>query len=81
MHEFMNQDHAVAAAESFMQILMVEVEEPDTDPHDEALLGRILRGEVEPEIDTLADVEQATELSEENQGSLMTRRELLRGIC
>jgi [NiFe] hydrogenase assembly HybE family chaperone len=80
MHEFMNQDHAVAAAESFMQTLMVEVEEPDTDPHDEELLGRILRGEVEPEIDTLADTEQATAVSEENRESMITRRELLRGI-
>ncbi|MCG8489627.1 MAG: [NiFe]-hydrogenase assembly chaperone HybE [Chromatiales bacterium] len=51
MHEFMNQEHAVAAAESFMRTLMVEVEEPDTDPHDEALLGRILRGEERGEVE------------------------------
>jgi hypothetical protein len=42
MHEFMNQDHAVAAAESFIQTLMVQIEQPDTDPHDEELLGSIL---------------------------------------
>jgi [NiFe] hydrogenase assembly HybE family chaperone len=80
MHEFMNQDHAVAAAESFMQTLMVEVEEPDTDPQDEELLGRILRGEVEPECDTLTNAQQATEASEESQQSLITRRALLRSI-
>jgi [NiFe] hydrogenase assembly HybE family chaperone len=51
MNEFMNQEHAVAAAESFMRTLMVEVEEPDTDPHDEALLGRILRGEESAEVE------------------------------
>ncbi|MCG7874137.1 MAG: [NiFe]-hydrogenase assembly chaperone HybE [Candidatus Thiodiazotropha lotti] len=56
MHEFMNQEHAMAAAESFMKTLMIEVEEPETDPHDEALLGRILRGEesVEVEMDGFA---------------------------
>jgi [NiFe] hydrogenase assembly HybE family chaperone len=54
MQEFMNQEHAVAAAESFMKTLMVEVEEPDTDPHDEALLGRILRGEESAELDGCA---------------------------
>jgi [NiFe] hydrogenase assembly HybE family chaperone len=59
MPEFMNQEHAVAAAESFMKTLMVEVKEPDTDPHDEALLGRILRGEerVEVEMDGFAMAE------------------------
>jgi [NiFe] hydrogenase assembly HybE family chaperone len=79
MREFMNQDHAVAAAESFIKTLMVEVEEPDTDPHDEELLGRILRGEVEPEINTLADAGQKAEAAKENPDTLITRRELLRG--
>ena len=36
-------ESGLAAAESFLQTLMVEVEQPDTDPHDEELLGRILR--------------------------------------
>ncbi|MEJ2407716.1 MAG: [NiFe]-hydrogenase assembly chaperone HybE [Candidatus Thiodiazotropha sp.] len=51
MHEFMNQDHAVAAAGSFMQTLMVPVENPDTDPYGEELLGRVLRGEETPEVE------------------------------
>jgi [NiFe] hydrogenase assembly HybE family chaperone len=78
MHEFMNQDHAVAAAESFMQTLMVEVEEPDHDPHDEELLGRILRGEEQSEIDRVVDTEQPTAEAEDE--SQITRRELLRGL-
>lgn len=85
MHEFMNQDHAVAAAESFMQTLMVSVEHPDTDPHDEALLGRILRGEETPESEldgfTLAEARREAEGGCGGaEGELcLTRRELLRG--
>jgi [NiFe] hydrogenase assembly HybE family chaperone len=81
MHEFVNQEHAEAAARSFMQTLMVEVEEPDEDPYDEELLGRILRGEEEPEIDIdgYAAAGQAAENGEENQASLISRRDLLRG--
>ncbi len=85
MHEFMNQDHAVAAAESFLQTLMVPVENPDTDPHDEELLGRILRGEETPEVEmdgfALAEStcpsEKGCSKLEENPG--ITRREFLRG--
>lgn len=84
MHEFMNQEHAVAAAESFMQTLMVEVEHPDTDPHDEELLGRILRGEETPEVEmdgfALAEAagngKNGCAASEEPDG--LTRRDLLR---
>jgi [NiFe] hydrogenase assembly HybE family chaperone len=82
MHEFMNQDHAVAAAESFMQTLMVEVEEPDTDPHDEELLGRILRGEETPEVEmdgfALAE-EKIPEQPPEPMDCNISRRDLLRG--
>ncbi|MET0091355.1 MAG: [NiFe]-hydrogenase assembly chaperone HybE [Candidatus Thiodiazotropha sp.] len=83
MHEFMDQDHAVAAAESFMQTLMTPVENPDTDPFDEALLGRILRGEETPEVvmDGFALAEEAHEAEKPcgaTQESLnLTRRELL----
>jgi [NiFe] hydrogenase assembly HybE family chaperone len=82
MHEFANQEHAEAAARSFMQTLMVEVEEPDEDPYDEELLGRILRGEEESEIDIdgYAAAEQASGTGEENQAPMISRRELLRGI-
>jgi [NiFe] hydrogenase assembly HybE family chaperone len=76
MHEFLNQDHAVAAAETFMQTLMVEVEQPDSDPDDEELLGRILRGEQEAEIDIdgHSNTEQAAKVPQ------ISRRELLSGI-
>jgi [NiFe] hydrogenase assembly HybE family chaperone len=85
MHEFMNQDHAVAAAESFMQTLMVEVENPDTDPHDEELLGRILRGEETPEVEM--DGFALAEAKSQSSGDCpaagdkpgLTRREFLRG--
>jgi [NiFe] hydrogenase assembly HybE family chaperone len=84
MHEFMNQEHAVAAAESFMQTLMVEVENPHIDPHDEALLGRILRGEETPEVkldgfaltEAKTDAEAGCTISEGER--CMSRRELLR---
>ncbi len=85
MHEFMNQDHAVAAAESFMQTLMVEVEHPDTDPHDEELLGRILRGEETPEVEmdgfALAEAKSRTDSDCPAAGDQpgLTRREFLRG--
>jgi [NiFe] hydrogenase assembly HybE family chaperone len=85
MHEFMNQEHAVAAAESFMQTLMVEVEEPETDPHDEELLGRILRGEETPEVEldgfalaeTKSGADSTCPASGETPG--LTRRQFLRG--
>jgi hypothetical protein len=81
MHEFANQEHALAAARSFMQTLMVAVEEPDEDPYDEELLGRILRGEEEVEtgIDGFALAEQGTEAMESGEEQLLTRRQLLRG--
>ena len=85
MHEFMDQDHAVAAANSFMQTLMVEVERPERDPHDEELLGRILRGEETPEaeMDGFALVEARLDAqggcSAAEGERCLTRRELLRG--
>ncbi|MCU7796793.1 MAG: [NiFe]-hydrogenase assembly chaperone HybE [Candidatus Thiodiazotropha sp. (ex Myrtea spinifera)] len=87
MHEFMDQDHAVAAAESFMQTLMVEVEHPEQDPHDEELLGRILRGEETPEIEmdgfALAEKKIAEQegCQSESVEPGITRRDLLRGVC
>ncbi len=85
MHEFMDQDHAVAAAESFMQTLMVEVEHPDTDPHDEELLGRILRGEETPEMElegcALAEAKSAADNNSlaETERQVISRRDFLRG--
>ncbi len=85
MHEFMNQEHAVAAAESFMQTLMVEVDNPETDPQDEELLGRILRCEEIPERETdgfqLADAKSQSTSDCPAAGSKegLTRREFFRG--
>ncbi|MEJ2455931.1 MAG: [NiFe]-hydrogenase assembly chaperone HybE [Candidatus Thiodiazotropha sp.] len=83
MNEFMNQEHAVAAAESFMQTLMVEVEHPDTDPHDEELLGRILRGEETPEVElngfALAESHADSDCPAAGDQPGLTRREFLRG--
>jgi [NiFe] hydrogenase assembly HybE family chaperone len=82
MNEFMNQDHAVAAAESFMQTLMVEVEEPETDPHDEELLGRILRGEETPEVEMDGFALAEEEIPEQPPAPMdcnISRRDLLRG--
>ncbi|MES9928648.1 MAG: [NiFe]-hydrogenase assembly chaperone HybE [Candidatus Thiodiazotropha sp. 6PDIVS] len=85
MHEFMDQDHAVAAAENFMKMLMVEIGTPDSDPHDEALLGRILRGEEVAEVEmdgfAIAEAKCKREVSsvESSVEELISRREFLRG--
>lgn len=84
MQEFANQDHALAAAESFLQTLMVEVEQPETDPHDEELLGRILRGEETPEVEmdgfALAQAKsEAEEVCAKEAAEGISRRDLLRG--
>lgn len=80
MNEFFNQDHALAAAESFMQTLMIEVEEPDSDPHDEELLGRILRGEEIPETEPFPEQDEPNlEGTTPAESPPLTRREFLRG--
>ena len=56
MHEFVNQAHAVAAAQSFLDILMTEAQSDAEDPVDEELLGRIMRGEETPGVD-LAEID------------------------
>lgn len=60
MNEFANQDHAIAAAQAFLDTLMVERDPNEPPPVDEALLGRIMRGEETPEInfDEFATIEQ-----------------------
>lgn len=92
MGEFMNQEHAVAAANSFLETLFIENKNADEDPLDEELLGRILRGEEDNEVDLneFARIEPSETLEvppfEENRTSLkerieqpMSRRNLLRG--
>ena len=70
-----------------MQLLMTEVERPDLDPHDEELLGRILRGEETPDLSEFASVEPlqpertgrpVTAVASEARTKL-SRRDLLRG--
>ncbi|MEW8014924.1 MAG: [NiFe]-hydrogenase assembly chaperone HybE [Candidatus Sedimenticola endophacoides] len=51
MHEFLSQEHALAAARGFLDTLMVERERSEEERVDEALLGRILRGEETPEVE------------------------------
>lgn len=51
MREFTNQNHALAAAEAFLRLLMTPAEASDEAPIDEDLLGRVMRGEDTPEID------------------------------
>ncbi len=89
-HEFVNQAHAVAAAQSFLDTLMIEARSDTEDPVDEDLLGRIMRGEETPEVD-LAEVDDAvpTETAAHSirgQGvrrvrvaKRLSRRDLLRG--
>ncbi len=89
MTEFYNQDHALAAAQSFLDTLMVEKKPTEEEVIDEELLGRIMRGEETPEVD-LDDfaVIEATNSSSPVRGTSETqagteeklsRRELLRG--
>ncbi len=89
MHEFINQDHAIAAAESFLDRLMVETE-PEENPVDEELLGRIMRGEETPEVemDGFALSDSSETPSSPVMGAnpalsqgpkTMSRRDLLRG--
>ncbi len=62
MRDFPNQASALAAARDFLDRLMVEAPAGDGEPPvDEELLGRILRGEVLPEVDAqLASMPDAT---------------------
>ncbi len=89
MHEFINQDHAIAAANSFLDALMVE-SEPEGNPVDEELLGRIMRGEESSELEmdgfTVSGSSETPSapvmganpaLSQEHKS--MSRRDLLRG--
>ncbi len=89
MNEFYDQDHAVAAAKSFLDLLMVRPEHK-ADVIDEDLLGKIMRGEEVPEID-LDDFAEVEQLEASTPGISKTcperarvkkeisRRDLLRG--
>lgn len=93
MNEFANQDHALAAAQAFLDTLMVERDPNAPPPVDEALLGRIMRGEETPEVnlDDFATIEpmqsgekkcalrEANEVTLVSMDKPLSRRELLRG--
>ena len=89
MNEFDDQDHALAAAGSFLDLLMVKPEH-EGETIDEDLLGKIMRGEETPDIDLddFAEVEQlgdsAPAVSETCPAQSqvkkdISRRDLLRG--
>lgn len=90
MRDFDSQEQALAAGERFLETLMEPREQPEADPDDEALLGRILRGE-EPlnvDFDEFHDLEPTTEVAKRQAPTTMgvgqatepiSRRDLLRG--
>ncbi len=89
MNEFESQDHAVAAAKGFLDLLMVQPKQK-ADVIDEDLLGKIMRGEETPEIDLdqFGDIEQLGEQGTDIPETCparsqikkdISRRDLLRG--
>ncbi len=89
MHEFANHDHALAAAQSFLDTLMVEREATGERPVDEALPEKIMDGKAWPKshLDQFATIEVAevggpvtgrSESATQTAGKL-SRRDLLRG--
>ena len=89
MNEFINQDHALAAAQSFLDTLMVETAPTEECIVDEEMLGCIVRGEGAPteNLDDLAateTTETATSINEASEikpriAKKLSRRDLLRG--
>ena len=89
MNEFANHEHAVRAAQSFIDDLLIVSEPSEEDLVNEDLLGRILRGEETPEVnlDDFATIEPhdssiPTRLIADTKHQLkktLDRRSLLRG--
>ncbi|MEW7980842.1 MAG: [NiFe]-hydrogenase assembly chaperone HybE [gamma proteobacterium symbiont of Phacoides pectinatus] len=87
MHEFLSQEHALAAARGFLDTLMVERERSEEERVDKALLGRILRGEEVPEVELAVSGMQEREpeppapcaVAQGRIKARLTRRDLLRG--
>lgn len=89
MNEFDSQEHAVAAAQAFLDKLMVETEPSEEDLVDEEKLGCIMRGEhtAEVNLDDFATIEVAdittpargTSQKTVQFNKTLTRRDLLRG--
>jgi [NiFe] hydrogenase assembly HybE family chaperone len=85
MSEFINHDHALAAAQSFLDTLMVEREQHPEEQLDQQLMERILAGEglSEAERAELAMLEEEPQAPESDpapsQAVKLSRRALLRG--
>ena len=89
MSEFTNQDHALAAAQSFLDTLMVETEQAEDNVIDDELLGRIMRGEETPEVNlddfaVIDATESASAVTDSDEmkarvKKTLSRRDLLRG--
>lgn len=95
MREFKNQEHAQAAAESFLRLLMTPSSADNEADIDEELLGRVMRGEETPEIDVDAlesvafgqdtqkvgakPVRGLSEIGVRIEETEISRRDLLRG--
>jgi [NiFe] hydrogenase assembly HybE family chaperone len=92
MNEFVNQDHALAVAQSFLDALMVESKPTEEDLVDEKLLGRIVRGEETPEVNlddfavTVTEAVETAAVPVRGQPGMkvrvekkLSRRDLLRG--
>ncbi|MFK5986587.1 MAG: [NiFe]-hydrogenase assembly chaperone HybE [Pseudomonadota bacterium] len=88
MNEFANHEHALSAAQSFIDTMMVE-RDPRLEQPDEELFGRILRGEEQPELtmeelailenngETIVPIE--TTIVQVNVEKKLSRRDLIRG--
>ncbi|NOZ36648.1 MAG: [NiFe]-hydrogenase assembly chaperone HybE [Gammaproteobacteria bacterium] len=81
MSEFANQDHALAAAQSFLDTLMVETEQTEDNVVDDEQFARIMRGDETPEVleagETGIGVRETPEMN--IQEKKLSRRDLLRG--
>ena len=80
MRTFSSHEQALAAANKFLRELMVEREPNEEDLVDEELLGKIMRGEIEPETNfsDFPVVDDTDENNPSNTGKF-SRRDLLRG--
>lgn len=86
MSEFANQDHALAAAQSFLDTLMVESEQTEDNVIDDEQFARIMRGDdmSETNFAVIDTAETATPARESSEMKLraetkLSRRDLLRG--
>lgn len=88
MNEFANQDHVLAAAQSFLDTLMVETAQTEDNVIDDEQFARIMRGEdvaeAGGELAVMDAAKTAIPVSEDAEiklrtGKKLSRRDLLRG--